>query len=205
MKVDLALHAALRGTGARFGTFSGAGPRFLARGNLGRHVVASTAGWPARRAAARLAVARWWRDRTSRERWLLAGLGAVALAAGLDVLVWHPLVAARQAAQAEIARDDRIAAELRIAGPEVARIAAARRGSLATVVTDRAARAGLTIARLEPQGASVAVGLDGVAFDALIDWLAALDHDAGVVVVDLKVDRRPDPGLVTAQVTLAER
>jgi general secretion pathway protein M len=160
---------------------------------------------PERGTEARAAATQWWNDRTSRERWLLGILAAVAIVVGLDRLVWHPLDAARTAALAEIARDDRIAVQLRVAGPDVARIAAARTGTLSTLVTDRAAKAGLTIARIEPQGANVAVSLDGVGFDALIDWLAALDRDAGVTVVDLKVDRRPDPGVVTAQVTLTER
>ncbi len=160
---------------------------------------------PDQGAALRAAAVQWWDDRTSRERWLLGVLAAVAIIVGLDRLVWHPLAAARTAALAEIARDDRIAAQLRVAGPDVARIAAARTGTLSTLVTDRAAKAGLTIARIEPQGVNVAVSLDGVGFDPLIDWLAALDRDAGVSVVELKVDRRPDPGIVTAQVTLSER
>lgn len=168
-------------------------------------VGAFAATWPARHAAAWTATVRWWRDCAPRERWLLIALAAVAVTVAVERLAWQPLIAARRAAQAEIARDDRIAAQLRVAGPEVARIAAARRGTLASVVTDGAARAGLPIARLEPQGSNVAVALDGVGFDALVDWLAALDHDAGVAVVALQVDRRPDPGRVTAQVTLTER
>ena len=153
----------------------------------------------------RAAAAQWWEDRTARERWLLGVLAAVAIVVGLDRLVWHPLDTARTTALAEIARDDRIAAQLRVAGPDVARIAAARTGTLSTLVTDRAAKAGLTIARIEPQGTNVAVSLDGVGFDALVDWLAALDRDAGVSVVDLKIDRRPDPGIVNAEATLTER
>ena len=153
----------------------------------------------------RAAAAQWWEDRTAREHWLLGVMAAVAIVVGLDRLVWHPLDTARTTALAEIARDDRIAAQLRVAGPDVARIAAARTGTLSTLVTDRAAKAGLTIARIEPQGANVAVSLDGVGFDTLVDWLAALDRDAGVSVVDLKVDRRPDPGIVNAEATLTER
>ena len=149
----------------------------------------------------RASAARWWTDRSRRERWLLGLVAAVALTVVCDRLVWRPLTAAL----AEIARDDRIAAQLQAAGPDVARIAAARAGSLASVVTERAAKAGLTVARIEAQGGNVAVTLDGVGFDALVDWLAALDTQAGIGVVDLKVDRRPDPGVVTAQVTLTER
>jgi len=153
----------------------------------------------------RASAARWWTDRSRRERWLLGLVAAVALTVVCDRLVWRPLTAARAAALAEIARDDRIAAQLQAAGPDVARIAAARAGSLASVVTERAAKAGLTVARIEAQGGNVAVTLDGVGFDSLVDWLAALDTQAGIGVVDLKVDRRPDPGVVTAQVTLTER
>ncbi len=160
---------------------------------------------PERGTAFRAGATQWWDDRSLRERWLLGVLAAVAIIVGLDRLVWHPLDTARAAALTEIARDDRIAAQLRVAGPDVARIAAARTGTLSTLVTDRAAKAGLTIARIEPQGTNVAVSLEAVGFDALVDWLAALDHDAGVTVVDLKVDRRPDPGIVTVQVTLTER
>ena len=161
--------------------------------------------WPDRAFTARTAAARWLGDRSVRERWLLGILALVLVAAGLDRLIWHPLLVARQEALIEIARDDRIAAQLRVVGPDVARIAAARIGSLSAIVTARATRAGLAIARIEPQGDTVTVSLDGVAFDTLVDWLAALDHDAGVGIVDLKVDRRPDPGIVSAQVTLTER
>ena len=188
MKLDLAAAspaAALRGLGPR--------ARELA------------AAWPDRTLTARTAAARWLADRSARERWLLGILAAVVAIVALDRLVWSPLLATREAARSEIARDDRIAAQLRVAGPDVARIAAARTGTLSTLVTERAAKAGLTIARIEPQGSNVAVSLDGVGFDALVDWLAALDREAGVGVVELKVDRRPDPGIVTAQVTLAER
>lgn len=188
MKLDLAIGtpaAALRGLGPR------------ARGFVDT--------WPDRTLAARSAAARWWGDRTTRERWLLGVFVLLLGIAAVESLVWHPLAVAKRTALIDIARYDRIAAQLRVAGPDVARIAAARTGTLATVVTERAAKAGLTIARIEPQGASVAVSLDGVGFDALVDWLAALDRDAGVTAVDLKVDRRPDPGVVAAQVTLTER
>ena len=166
---------------------------------------ALVAAWPDRTQGTRTAAAAWFDERSRRERALLGVLAVVLTLALLVQLVWRPLIVARDTARADIARYDRIAAQLRAAGPDVARVAAARTGTLSTVVTERAAKAGLTIARIEPQGNQVAVSLDSVGFDAVVDWLAALDRDAGVIVVDLKVERRPDPGVVTAQVTLAER
>jgi len=181
-----------------------AGPAAALR-RVGPRLSSVTGGWADRTLTARSGTARWWHDRTTRERWLIGLLLAVAAVVVVERLVWHPLVLAKQNALIDLARYDRIAAQLRAAGPDVARIAAARNGTLSTVVTERAGRAGLTIARIEPQGVNVAVSFDGVGFDALIDWLAALDRDAGISIVDLKVDRRPDPGVVTAQVTLTER
>ena len=163
------------------------------------------AGWPDATTSVRAMAVTWFADRSVRERWLIGLFALVLVAVGFERGVWHPLALARQEALIEIARDDRIAAQLRVAGPDVARIAAARSGTLSAIVTARAAKAGLAIARIEPQGDTVTVSLDGVAFDALVDWLAALDHDAGIGIVDLKVDRRPDPGVVSAQVTLIEQ
>ncbi len=142
--------------------------------------------------------------RPPRERALLALALAVVTVAGTDRLVWRPLDAARAAAAADLARYDRIAARIAADGPAVARVAAARRGSLATIVAARAARAGLAVARIDPQGSVVVVGFDSVAADALIDWLAALDADVGVGVVDLKIERR-EAGMVAAEISVRER
>lgn len=141
--------------------------------------------------------------RSPRERWLFAALALVAVAALYATLVWRPIAAAHAAALDDIARYDRIAARLRVAGPDVARMAAARSGTPSTTITESAAKAGLTIQRIEPQGANIGVTLDAAGFDALVGWLAALERDAGMHVVDLKLERRPDPGIVSAQVTLA--
>jgi general secretion pathway protein M len=151
----------------------------------------------------RSGMARWLDARSSRERWALVALALVMAAALFVTLVWRPIEAARTAALADIERYDRIAARLRVAGPDVARMAAARAGTPSTTITESATKAGLTIQRIEPQGANIGVTLDAAGFDALVGWLAGLERDAGMRVVDLKLERRPDPGVVSAQVTLA--
>jgi general secretion pathway protein M len=154
-------------------------------------------------AALRSGMARWIDARTPRERWLLAALAGVAAIALYATLVWRPIDAARRAALADIDRYGRIAAQLRVAGPNVARMAAARAGTPSTTITESAAKAGLTIQRIEPQGANIGVTLDAAGFDALVGWLAGLERDAGMRVIDVKLERRPDPGIVSAHVTLA--
>jgi len=151
----------------------------------------------------RSGMARWIDARSPRERGLLAGLALVAAVALFVTLVWRPIEAAHAAALADIDRYDRIAARLRGAGPDVARMAVARAGTPSTTITESAAKAGLTIQRIEPQGANIGVTLDTAGFDALVGWLAGLERDAGMRVVDIKLERRPDPGVVSAQVTLA--
>ncbi len=146
----------------------------------------------------------WLGGRTPRERALLAILAAIAVLSLTARLVWMPLLAAQQTARDSLARYDRLAARFAAEGPAVARIAAARQGTLAAILAARAARAHLPVARIDPQGSAVAVGFESVEFDALVDWLAALDADAAVSVVELKLDRR-EAGLVAAQVTLRER
>jgi len=151
----------------------------------------------------RSGLARWIEGRSPRERWLFAGLAAVVVVAAYVTLVWQPIAAARVKAIGDIARYDALAVRLRNAGPDVARIAANRASAPSTIVTESASRAGLTIQRIEPQGANIDVTLEGAGFDNLILWLAALEHDAGLRAVSVKLERRPDPGIVDAQITLA--
>jgi len=148
------------------------------------------------------AAQRWLAQRSVREQRLLAALAAVAAAALLFVLVWQPLARAHTKAAADIHAYDALIAQLRVAGPDVARVAATRRVSAATVINDSASRAGLAIRRLEPQGARTEVTLEEVPFDKLTSWLAGLEHDAGLTVTAIKIERRPAPGVVTVQLTL---
>lgn len=76
---------------------------------------------------------------------------------------------------------------------------------LATV--DRTAREGglgPALKRVEPESASnVRVWLDGATFDGLVKWLLQLQHDYGIQIVSISVDRQNDPGIVSARLTLA--
>lgn len=152
----------------------------------------------------RSGLARWLDARSPRERAMLLALLGVAAIALFFTLVWQPIDLARKTAIADIRRYDILSARLRVAGPDAARLAAARTGTPSTLVTDSAAKAGLTIQRIEPEGANIGVTFDAVGFDALVGWLAGLERDAGLKVRDIKLERRPDPGIVSAQVTLAE-
>lgn len=138
-------------------------------------------------------LAPWWRDRSLRERWLLALM--LALLAGL--VVWlgllRPLAGARAAAVA-----DASAAHARLAEAEaLAAAIRARPGASAAPLLDlinrRLSEAGLQASRLEAQGAGQAV-LEIAAINGrlLIGWASALERRDGLVIEELIASRNPD-------------
>jgi general secretion pathway protein M len=140
--------------------------------------------------------ARGWLDgRSPRERALLAGLAALAVAGLFFGLVQRPLAAERDRALAEIVRLDATLAAARAAGP--APVAAAAPASPA----DAAAAHGLTIQRIEPEGARTRIAFEDAAFADLLAWIATVEAGGGRVAA-LELVRRPAPGMVAATVTL---
>ena len=164
-------------------------------------------------------------DRLSpRERVLVLGLLPLAVVALAWQLAFVPIQRGRAEARAEIAAWRQVAATARAAAdraadrtadraggaavnaalPAAAPADAAPRAPLASRVTDSAEVASLDLRRLEPDGPRLRVTLSDAPFDRVIDWIAALEGGAQVVVVAAEIDRRPEPGTVTALLTLAE-
>ena len=73
---------------------------------------------------------------------------------------------------------------------------------LATRITASAELAGVLVRRLEPEGAVVRVSLDDAPYDAVINWVAAMETDAAIALVAIELDRRTAPGIVAARLTL---
>ena len=157
----------------------------------------------------------WLARLDPRERHLVLGGGALALALLIYLLGWLPF--SREVTRLrEVVKEQRaLAAWMEQAAREAQRLrglqggAAARRGSRSLLsLTDQTARqAGLggAIKRVEPEGQDkVRIRLEGVAFDDLIRWLEKLPLDHGVRIQDIAIDRRDTPGEVDARLTLAE-
>lgn len=154
---------------------------------------------PLREALERIATA--LADRTERERFLLAVLGAAAGLALLYLLIWSPLSAVRNGYLAAITRQDALALRLStmpfdaVAQPDDPR-------APAVIVSGSAGVAGLTIRRLEPAADRVRVVLEDADFGLVLAWIDGLDRDAGLRVVEIDITRRPSPGTVSATLTL---
>jgi type II secretory pathway component PulM len=152
--------------------------------------------------SARPALASWWRRRSRRERALLAAM-AVALAAWLLALgVAQPLLAARAGALAAIARHEAALARLE-ALPEGGPAPAASDGRpVAAILTGSAPDYDLTIRRIEAEGDGARLEIDDAGFAEIVLWIDELERDHGLRAVAVEMDRRPEPGVVSARLTV---
>lgn len=146
-------------------------------------------------------VAQWWRERSARERRLLAALGIVLAVAALVALMIRPLQAARASALADIHVYDALAAQLRAGGPVTAAVPR-RTGDAAAIVAASLPEFGLAAASSVAQGAGVRVELRQVGYDALVRWLADLDRTSDLRVARLRIVPAA-PGLIDATLVLA--
>jgi len=71
-------------------------------------------------------------------------------------------------------------------------------------VTASARAASIDIRRLDPQGTTLSVTLDAVAFTALIGWLETLTTASGVQVFSAEIGRRAEPGIVSARIVMED-
>ena len=155
-----------------------------------------------RRAGARLGAGAWWVRRSLRERWLLAGLAGAAAAYVAIAVVAQPLLAARAAALAAIAEHDRALAQL-AALPAEGAPAPVRSAALpvAGVLTETAPEFDLAIRRIEPEGAGARLVLDDADFAGVLLWIEELERDHRLRLTAIEMDRRPEPGVVSAQMS----
>lgn len=146
----------------------------------------------------------WYRDRSRREQVLIAGAAILAALVLVVAVVVRPLQSARASAIRDIQTYDTLLARVRAAGPRLEAGRGELSGSPTAIATASADRFGLSIRSMEPQGAGLLVNFDAVRFDAVVQWIALVEHDSRLHVGTAKFDRMPAPGLVSAQITLVE-
>lgn len=146
---------------------------------------------------------RWWSGRSVRERLLLGGLLAAATAYLVVVGAAQPMLAARDEAVASIARSDAALARLAaLPEPGDRQEDGASDIPVTVVVTRTANELGLTIRRIEPEGAGARLSIENADFNAVVTWIAELEIENGLRVVAVEMDRRPDPGIVNATLSV---
>jgi general secretion pathway protein M len=153
----------------------------------------------------------WYAGLKERERRLVLWGGVVV---GVLVLVGGVLLPLQSAVSEAVDRSEKRTQDLewmRIHSQEIRDGAALVRrdtNEAPVVLVDRVGHeAGIanTFRGTQPSGvAGVRIQLEGVAFDAMIEWLGTLDQRYGYSVESITVDRTAKTGVVNANVTLTQ-
>jgi general secretion pathway protein M len=145
----------------------------------------------------------WWSTRTQRERWMLAGMGALIVA----LLFWYGLLRPLQGLSAEAKDRHAVAiatlteAQALKAGIDAAGAGPATLDDLAGLARAAAAEAAIGLVREEPGAAgSIELWTEPVEARTLFAWLSVLQAK-GVGVRALETHRGED-GLVEARLAL---
>lgn len=147
---------------------------------------------------------------SARERFLVFSLLPVLVLVVGYQFVWVPINGARSAAEDRI-RVYRTVVEatrsfnsLQAGGLQAAAKAQPDRGPIATRVTSSAEDAGLSLRRLEPEGDRLRVSLEDSEFNGVVAWISRLEADEGLILVSAEIERRIEPGVVSARLLLQE-
>jgi Type II secretory pathway, component PulM len=141
-----------------------------------------------------------------RERLLVIGGGAVLLALAGWLYLWQPLMQQRAAQQDRIARylavldiTDRAAPAAGTRTPTCLDPMA-----LGPRVTQSAESAGLSLTRLDPEGARLRITVSQAAYVDVMRWIAALEAGACVRATSVEMSRLTQPGQVSLRMTLED-
>lgn len=156
----------------------------------------------------------WWEGLGTRERFIAIAGSLVLVPFLFWLLVWRPLAGGVTRLDHEVASQRENVLWMQTAAAELQRLrgssgqAAAGLGgrSLLAVVDQSARSAGLGngLKRIEPDSAdAVRVRLEGVSFDALVQWLDQLSRQHGILASLVSIERETGPGQVNVRLTLA--
>ncbi len=141
----------------------------------------------------------WWGKRSPRERRLLLALGGTAALAGIVTGIYQPLAEARASALADIQTYEVLISQLRTAGPELSRLKNLKRGAAPAYVSGSARSYGLTVAGLQATGGSVSVSFQNENFVKVVQWIAQVENESTLRLMNIQVVRRQTPGIVDAK------
>lgn len=142
----------------------------------------------------------WWAGLSSRERWLVSGLGVLVVLAALVYGVVKPLQAARATAIADIRTYETLNARIRAVGslgPSSA--PPPRTGPPEQLVITSAQGFGFAV-QVQPQPGGATATVAEAGYDAVLNWLGDIARTTNLSVTRLDIQKRPGAGLVSATV-----
>jgi general secretion pathway protein M len=141
----------------------------------------------------------WWSGLSRRERIMVGGLAALLAALVLVYGVVKPLQSARASALQDIRTYETLTARIRAAGTLSSSQPQRRQGSPADVITGSAPSFGFTPSVAALDGGARATIADA-SYDSLMAWLADLSATSSLRIRRVDIQRRAEPGRVSATV-----
>ena len=150
-----------------------------------------------------------WQQRTRRERHLLLGMGVMLIIGLVYYALWQPWQSRETQWRQTLTREQASLQWMRQQTPLLQQLRQQKSPSApqepTTVIMREAARHGIAIVRLQPQGARLGLSVQPADFQALMTWLDALGQ-AGMTTVTLTVAAvAQQPGRVTVTTLVLER
>lgn len=150
-----------------------------------------------------------WQQRTRRERHLLLGMGVMLIIGLVYYALWQPWQSRETQWRQTLTREQASLQWMRQQTPLLQQLrqqkSPAAQQEPTTVIMREAARHGIAIVRLQPQGARLGLSVQPADFQALMAWLDALGQ-AGMTTVTLTVAAvAQQPGRVTVTTLVLER
>lgn len=144
----------------------------------------------------------FWQARSTREQWLLGGLGTLLLLWIVITLIVLPIQRARAEALADIRTYEGLSARLRSVGTLGAAPATAQAsGPPAAILSSTGTQFGI-VAVVHQAGPDVRVTVGDAPYDAVLRWIAAVEQSSRLRVTRIRLDRRPASGFVAADLTV---
>lgn len=149
----------------------------------------------------------WFAGLAERERWLVGGGAVLAVAIIFWGLIWLPLTTATSERQEAVGAQKTLLAKLAQLRPQAQGPSSrpASNQSLVVLVdqTTRATGLASALRRNQPDGNdTIRVTLQNASFDSVMEWLANLESQHGVVVQSASVDTTRAPGTVNSTLVL---
>ncbi|QIG79742.1 type II secretion system protein GspM [Stakelama tenebrarum] len=146
----------------------------------------------------------WWNGLSSRERWMVGGLGVFL---GLLILIYgvvKPLQAARADALQDIRTYETLNARIRAAGALSAAPPPEMRSGTPVDILNAAAQArGIdAVVIATPEGARAEIARGG--YDAILGWIADISTSSSLKLTRADIRRGTAPGQVSATVDFAQ-
>ncbi len=152
----------------------------------------------------------WFNTLAPRERLMVSLAAVVVVLALLYAAAWSPLSSSVTRLQQSVEDRQSLKQWMQRSAAEVTQLrhgatAGADHRSLLAVVdqTSKQSQLAPAVKRIEPDGQElVRVSLEQASFDEMVNWLGGLQHNFGVSVADVSIDRQSDSGRVNVRLTL---